>query len=204
MNSSLDFFTFAPSHETRARATIDSLTHPRSAPVEIPSGPRVPPPGAGASPCVDLLRRDTLGGPLAHHRCVSQHVGVKSVASLVTPQPVRYPPLVLFTGRSRPSGKQAVEAADAGRHRTEAEPVEQAPDHELESYLAALSPEGDPESTGSGRRFGGSQVYQLRLSLMANEQLREIAAHNQTSPLALAQEWVMQRLEWEAQQLPRR
>ena len=77
------------------------------------------------------------------------------------------------------------------------------PDHELESYLAALSPEGDPESTGSGRRFGGSQVYQLRLSLMANEQLKEIAAHNQTSPLALAQEWVMQRLEWEAQQLPR-
>src|SRR5262245_60295656 len=50
VNSSLDFFTFAPSHEARARATIDSLTHPRSAPVEIPSGPRVPPPGAGASP----------------------------------------------------------------------------------------------------------------------------------------------------------
>jgi aryl-alcohol dehydrogenase-like predicted oxidoreductase len=39
---------------------------------------------------------------------------------------------------------------------------------------------------------------------MANEQLREIAAHNGTSPLALAQEWVMQRLEWEVQQLPRR
>ncbi|MFL6119811.1 hypothetical protein [Actinophytocola sp.] len=89
-----------------------------------------------------------------------------------------------------------------GRHRTEGELVEN--DHELESYLAALSPEGDPETTGSGRRFGGSQVYQLRLSLMANEQLREIAAYNQTSPLALAQEWVMQRLEWEAQQLPRR
>ena len=63
---------------------------------------------------------------------------------------------------------------------------------------------GDRSTTGSGRRFGGSQVYQLRLSLMANEQLREIAAYNQTSPLALAQEWVMQRLEWEAQQLPRR
>ena len=112
---------------------------------------------------------------------------------------------MLFTGRSRPSGKPAVEAGDPGRHRTEAAPVEEnVPDHELESYLAALSPEGDPETSGAGRRFGGSQVYQLRLSLMANEQLREIAAYNQTSPLALAQEWVMQRLEWEAQQLPRR
>jgi hypothetical protein len=113
---------------------------------------------------------------------------------------------VLFTGRSRPSDKPAANAAaDAGRHRTEAELEEEPlPDHDLESYLAALSPEGDAETTGTGRRFGGSQVYQLRLSLMANEQLREIAAHNQTSPLALAQEWVMQRLEWEAQQLPRR
>jgi hypothetical protein len=110
---------------------------------------------------------------------------------------------VLFTGRSRPSAKAAAERADAGRHRTEVEQGEALPDHELESYLAALSPECDPETTGSGRRFGGSQVYQLRLSLMANEQLKEIAAHNQTSPLALAQEWVMQRLEWEAQQLPR-
>jgi hypothetical protein len=111
---------------------------------------------------------------------------------------------VLFTGRSRPSAKAAAEQADPGRHRTEVEQGEALPDRELESYLAALSPEGDPESTGSGRRFGGSQVYQLRLSLMANEQLREIAAHNQTSPLALAQEWVMQRLEWEAQQLGNR
>src|ERR1041384_2064891 len=122
---------------------------------------------------------------------------------LVTPQPVRYPPLVIFTGRSRSGDKPAADAANA-RHRTEGELEETLPDHELESYLAALSPEGDPETTGTGRRFGGSQVYQLRLSLMANEQLREIAAHNHTSPLALAQDWVMQRLEWEAQQLPRR
>jgi hypothetical protein len=125
---------------------------------------------------------------------------------LVTPQPFRYPRQVLFTGRSRSSDKQAAEAdVTAGLHRTEGELEEEnLPDHELESYLAALSPEGDPETTGTGRRFGGSQVYQLRLSLMANEQLREIAAHNQTSPLALAQEWIMQRLEWEAQQLRRR
>ena len=67
------------------------------------------------------------------------------------------------------------ETANTGRHRTDAQEQEQnLPDEELESYLAALSPEGDPESTGSGRRFGGSQVYQLRLPLMANERLREL------------------------------
>jgi len=88
-----------------------------------------------------------------------------------------------------------------GRHRTDVqEQEEQLPDEELESYLAALSPEGDPETTGAGRRLG-AEVYQLRLSLIANEQLRELAAHRQTSPMALAQEWVMQRLEWECQQL---
>lgn len=135
---------------------------------------------------------------------MTQPLPVNLVALLVTPQPVRYPPLVIFTGRSRPGAKPADDdaAADDGRHRSEAEGA--APDRDLDSYLAALSPEGDPETTGTGRRFGGSQVYQLRLSLMANEQLREIAAHNQTSPLTLAQEWVMQRLEWEIQQLPRR
>jgi hypothetical protein len=112
---------------------------------------------------------------------------------------------VLFTGRSRPSGNTADETANAGRHRTEApEQDENLPDHELESYLAALSPEGDAESTGSGRRFGGAQVYQLRLPLMANEQLRELAAYHHTSPMALAQEWVLQRLEWESQHLHRR
>lgn len=135
---------------------------------------------------------------------MTQPLLVNLVALLVTPQPVRYPPLVIFTGRSRPGAKPA-DDADDGRHRTEAQAgAGTAPDRDLDSYLAALSPEGDPETTGTGRRFGGSQVYQLRLSLMANEQLREIAAHNQTSPLALAQEWVMQRLEWEVQQLPRR
>ena len=38
---------------------------------------------------------------------------------------------------------------------------------------------------------------------MANEQLRELAAYHQTSPMALAQEWVLQRLEWESQHLHR-
>lgn len=99
-------------------------------------------------------------------------------------------------------------ADKAGRHRTDFADQDtdpEAPDEEMDSYLAALAPDADAdvETTGSGRRFGGSQVYQLRLSLMANEQLRELAARNDTSPLSLATEWVMQRLEWEHQQLVR-
>ena len=74
-----------------------------------------------------------------------------------------------------------------------------APGHELESYLAALSPESELESTGSGRRFG-AQVYQLRLQLIADAQLRDLAESCGTSPQALAQEWVLQRLSWEADQ----
>ncbi|AHI01797.1 hypothetical protein BC739_009012 [Kutzneria viridogrisea] len=91
--------------------------------------------------------------------------------------------------------------AKNGKHREPAreQQVEAAPDHDLENYLAALAPEGDVETTGSGRRFGNAQVYQLRLSLVANEQLRELAARHQTSPLALAQEWITQRLAWETQ-----
>ncbi|QFZ23645.1 hypothetical protein EKG83_44970 [Saccharothrix syringae] len=89
-----------------------------------------------------------------------------------------------------------------GRHRPpQREQEELLPDEELESYLAALAPEtADPETTGSGGSFGNAQVYQLRLQLMANEQLKELAAERQTSPQALATEWVMQRLEWEARQ----
>ncbi len=65
----------------------------------------------------------------------------------------------------------------------------------MDSYLAALAPEEDSnETTGTGQRFGGSQVYQLRLPLMANEQLKEIAARRGTSPAALARDWVMQHL----------
>ncbi|WP_330272144.1 hypothetical protein OG205_34825 [Lentzea sp. NBC_00516] len=88
----------------------------------------------------------------------------------------------------------------SGRHRPADEPQqpETSHDDELTSYLAALAPDADNETTASG--FGSSQVYQLRLQLMANEQLKELAAERQTSPQALATEWVMQRLEWEARQ----
>ena len=62
----------------------------------------------------------------------------------------------------------------------------------MDSYLAALAPEGNVETTGSGQRFGNSDVYQLRLPLMANERLKELAARQGTSPSALARDWVMQ------------
>jgi hypothetical protein len=88
-----------------------------------------------------------------------------------------------------------------GRRQRAAEPAPRPepaePDHELEGYLAALNPEESVETTGSGRRFGGSQVYQLRLPLMANEQLKEMAARQGTSPGALARDWVLQHLQSE-------
>lgn len=115
--------------------------------------------------------------------------------------PIRYRVRVLFS-KSR-NDIRAI-PANQGRHRTEVQQDDQLPDEELESYLAALAPEGDAETTGAGRRFGAAEVYQLRLSLIANEQLRELAAYRQTSPMALAQEWIMQRLEWECQQLHQR
>jgi hypothetical protein len=89
----------------------------------------------------------------------------------------------------------------SGRHRPPARELEEElPDEELQSYLAALAPETADAETTAGTSFGNAQVYQLRLQLMANEQLKELAAERQTSPQALATEWVMQRLEWEARQ----
>ncbi|MGX7824049.1 hypothetical protein ACTG9Q_03045 [Actinokineospora sp. 24-640] len=103
-------------------------------------------------------------------------------------------------GRSRSDLKPVGE--NTGRHRTAVrEQADELPDDELESYLAALAPDSDTETTATGRRFGTAEVHQLRLPLAANEKLRELAAYRQTSPMALAQEWIMQRLDWEARQL---
>src|SRR5699024_8566476 len=76
-------------------------------------------------------------------------------------------------------------------------------DHELTSYLAALAREPDehPESTGSGRRFGDGLVYQVRVNDIAGQQLKELAAQRNTSPQALAREWVLERLSWESRSL---
>jgi hypothetical protein len=85
---------------------------------------------------------------------------------------------------------------DIGRHRPppEAVPAQAAPDVELESYLKALSPDGDPEVTDPGRRFGSAQVYQVRLPAGADEQLRELATFRKTSPASLIHDWVLSRL----------
>lgn len=88
-----------------------------------------------------------------------------------------------------------------GRHRnTSAKEAEAAvQDHELTSYLAALAPDSSPDSTGTGKRFGEAEVYQLRINLVAAAQLRDLAQERGTSPQALAREWVLERLSWEAQ-----
>lgn len=90
-------------------------------------------------------------------------------------------------------------ANQGGKHRPPpaAESIEE-PDTELEEYLAALSPTpSDPESTDSGKRFGTAQVYQVRMPAEADERLRNLAIERNTSALALLQDWVLQRLEWE-------
>lgn len=120
------------------------------------------------------------------------HTSVTQATVDATPQSNRYRVAVPLgsLGRSK-----------SGRHRPPARELDEAlPDDELESYLAALAPETTDAETTAGTSFGNAQVYQLRLQLMANEQLKELAAERQTSPQALATEWVMQRLEWEARQ----
>ncbi|WIX80259.1 hypothetical protein QRX50_05595 [Amycolatopsis carbonis] len=94
-----------------------------------------------------------------------------------------------------------LKAVSSGRHRNAAKPAgeEVVEDKELTSYLAALAPDSDPESTGTGKRFGEAQVYQLRMNLIASQQLKEIANERDISPQALAMEWIMERLSWEGQ-----
>lgn len=102
----------------------------------------------------------------------------------------------------RRSTRTDLKPVNPGRHRnTPAREAEVAvEDHELTSYLAALAPEtAGPESTGTGKRFGEAQVYQLRMNLVASSQLRDLAEERGTSPQALAREWVLERLSWEAQ-----
>lgn len=101
---------------------------------------------------------------------------------------------------NRYRGHVALGRTKTSRRQKTAEPAE--PDHEFESYLAALAPEEDVESTGSGRRFGAAQVHQLRLPLMANERLKELAAKQGTSPATLARDWVLQHLAMEDEQQP--
>lgn len=90
--------------------------------------------------------------------------------------------------------------AASGRHRTPPggpQGADLTVDHEIEAYLAALSPVSDPESTDPGRRFGDAKVYQLRLPAGAEERVQWLAEKHGTSPLSLLQSWVLQRLHYE-------
>lgn len=72
-----------------------------------------------------------------------------------------------------------------------------ADDAELDSYLAALAPEADPDATELTGRFGFAQVFQLRLPALRIEQLRRLATERGVSPGALAVDWVIDRLDRE-------
>lgn len=70
-------------------------------------------------------------------------------------------------------------------------------DPDLDSYLAALSPESAPGATELTGRFGSAQVFTLRLPALRIEQLRRLAASRGVSPGALAVDWVLERLDHE-------
>lgn len=76
-------------------------------------------------------------------------------------------------------------------------PADEVDDVELDSYLAALSPDVVPEDTALTGRFGHAQVFQLRLPALRIEQLRRLAAERGVSPGALAVDWVIERLDRE-------
>jgi hypothetical protein len=116
-------------------------------------------------------------------------------------KPNRYHGRVPLPSLGRLNSRSNGKPINPGKHRNSAakETDGAVEDHELTSYLAALAPDSDPESTGTGKRFGEAQVYQLRMSLIASEQLKAIALERNSSPSALAQEWILERLSWESQ-----
>ncbi|MHA6792376.1 hypothetical protein ACVGVM_02470 [Pseudonocardia bannensis] len=91
--------------------------------------------------------------------------------------------------RQRPSDESAAASATGA-----ALPPD---DPELDSYLAALSPESEQGVTELTGRFGSAQVFALRLPALRIEQLRRLAAERGVSPGAMAVEWVIDRLDRE-------
>jgi hypothetical protein len=83
------------------------------------------------------------------------------------------------------------------QQRTAGSPEPAPHDPDLDSYLAALSPEGRPGATELTGRFGSAQVFALRLPALRIEQLRRLAADRGVSPGALAVDWVLERLDQE-------
>lgn len=90
------------------------------------------------------------------------------------------------------------------RHRaTDADSSDATPDHELDSFLAAISPEADaaqsaqPAASALTERFGSAQVFQLRLPSLRLEQLRRLAETRNVAPTALVLDWIVERLDHE-------
>ena len=71
------------------------------------------------------------------------------------------------------------------------------PDDELESYLAAISPEVDSARSELTGRFGSAQVFQVRLPALRIEQLRRLAEAQGVPPTSLVVDWVIERLDRE-------
>ena len=71
------------------------------------------------------------------------------------------------------------------------------PDEELESYLAAISPDVDSPRSELTGRFGSAQVFQVRLPEMRIEQLRRLAEAHGVPPTSLVVDWVIERLDRE-------
>ena len=69
-------------------------------------------------------------------------------------------------------------------------------DGDLDTYLAALSSDGETPGGQTGR-FGTAQVVQLRLPALRLEQLRRIAQERGVSASALTVDWVIERLDRE-------
>jgi len=84
------------------------------------------------------------------------------------------------------------------RHRAVPDrPADPMPDDELESYLAAISPEVDSARSELTGRFGSAQVFQVRLPAMRIEQLRRLAEAQGVPPTSLVVDWVIERLDRE-------
>lgn len=84
------------------------------------------------------------------------------------------------------------------RHRAvDSDPADLVPEDELESYLAAISPDADNASSELTGRFGSAQVFQVRLPALRIEQLRRLAKDRGVPPTSLVVDWVIESLDRE-------
>jgi hypothetical protein len=84
------------------------------------------------------------------------------------------------------------------RHRAvDSDPADLVPEDELESYLAAISPDAGDSSSELTGRFGSAQVFQVRLPALRIEQLRRLAKDRGVPPTSLVVDWVIESLDRE-------